>query len=213
MATTADRRVALTGTRVLLPFRHMNWQNATAGLAGAFVPASVTAFTLALVGGNLRPITTVVLATIAVVAFCAWRIICCRIALDRDGLRRWGLVQHGRRVPRAAVKAAITVPLFNEERLESNRQLFLVDERSRTLVRMNGLWWSDDQMAAVAAHFEVPLETIPEMMTIRELRRTRAVHLQWWERHPAIGFLAAATVISGGCAVIGLATTASLHGR
>lgn len=213
MSTTAIRPAKPATARVLLPFRHMDWLNVVSGLAAAFVPAAATAFWLAYIHGDLRPIATVTVATMAVVAFCAWRVIGTRIVLDAEGLRRWGLVQHDRRVPRAVVKAAVDVPLFSEERLESHRQLFLLDARGRTIVRMNGQWWSDDQLAAVAAHFDVPLDTIAESMSVRELRRTRAVQLEWWERHPAIGFLAAAAVVSGGCAVIGLATTASLQGH
>jgi hypothetical protein len=191
----------------------MNVVDLLGGLVGAFVPASITAVALALQGGRLGPVTAAIVLTLVVCALGAWRLVGARVVLDAEGVLVWSLLAHGRRVDRKKVAVAIDLPLFNEERMEPSRQLFLMDARGRTLLRMNGAWWSDDQLAAVAQHLEVPLETIPESMTSRELRRTRAVQLQWFERHPVLGFLAAAAAVSAGCAVIGTATTLSLPGH
>ena len=213
MPTTAVRPALAQSARVLLPFRHMRWHGQVAGLVGAFVPASVTALALAYFNGDLRPIVGAVIATVVVIAIGVWRLIGFRLVLDGDGLRYWGPVAQGRRVMKSQVVRAVDLLIFSEERLQSDRQLFLVDAAGKTLVRMNGMWWSDDQLAAVAQHFEVPLDTIPETMTARELRRIRAVQLQWFERHPVLGFLIAAFLVSGGSAVIGAATTAAVHGH
>lgn len=80
---------------------------------------------------------------------------------------------------------------------ESLRQLFVRDAGDHHLVRMRGQFWSNESFDEVVRILDVPVVSLGEATTIRDLRTLHPNLLFWFERHPARAIAAIA-----GCAVV-----------
>jgi hypothetical protein len=181
-----------------------------APVIAAFLPADIAAVVVAANGGNA------VLALFAVgLTLCAglkllWLFSQTRLQLDPGVVTEYGLFR-SRRATAQRVASAALVTVYDEGSLQPRPQLFLLDEAGRTLLRMRGRYWSDDQMRAVAAHFDVPVSETLEPVTRRELRMQHGPRLTWTERHNLASTVLLVSAGVATCAVISVLATLLLR--
>jgi hypothetical protein len=195
--------------RTLMPIRHADRRRVVLALLGAFAPAYATAI---LIGGidKALPLLAATAAAFLAAEAVSWRFAGVRLRLDADGLLEHGLLRAPRRARIGEVASALVVPIYDPHTLQPRRHLFLLDGRARTLFRMREGAWNDSCLTDVLAHFDVPLETCDEPVTLGELRSRHRHQLRWHERHPlratAVFVLAGAAL----CVAVALAPTLSL---
>jgi hypothetical protein len=181
-----------------------------APVIAAFLPADIAAVVVAANGGNA------VLALFAVgLTVCAglkllWLFAQTRLQLDSGVVTEYGLFR-SRRATAQRVASAALVTVYDGGTLQPQRQLFLLDEAGRTLVRMRGRYWSEDQMRVVAGHFDVPVSEALEPVTSREFRIQHAPRLTWPERHSVASTVLLAGAGVATCAVISVLATLLLR--
>jgi hypothetical protein len=121
------------------------------------------------------------------------------IRLDRDAILERGFFSSNR-VPLKRAASAIVLDVYRGPSTETTRQLFLIDSAGVLLLRMRGEFWASDDIEAVAAAVDVPVQRRLDPVTAATLREELPELLYWFERWPWVGALAAA----GGIAALAL---------
>ena len=197
------------GVRLRPPGRTA-WQAAAVSLLAAFGPVAVTL--LVLTGpGRLGALSlgagVLALGCVAL----AHRFSTLGLVLAAQGVTEHRLVGRRRTTPPIHVRSALVLPLLDDRTLRTHLQLFLLDEQDRTRLRLRGQWWSDDQIAVVARHFDVPVTRQSEPVSLAELRQSRRAQLSPAERHPALT-VAVTTVVAILLAVVVVALALDVLG-
>lgn len=189
----------------LRPVQQPSWRRVAVSVLALFVPVYATSFAVAAGTrhyGAVALASGITLLAIAAIALGFSRV---GLVLHPDGLTEYGLLSRARFTPLSRIASAATVRLYDPQTLDSWHQLFLLDDRRRTLVRLRGKYWSDEQIRTVANHAGARIEQSEEPMTLPDLRRARRAQLYWFERHPVLYVIAIAT----GGTVVALAVAAS----
>ena len=184
--TDAPAADASGGVR-LRPVRQASGWDLLAGLIALFVPIFGTAFAMAASGTtNTTPLAVAAAVTALLVVVLTTRFSRTGLVLHPDGFTEHGLVTRARFVPSGRVESGSLVQLYDSQRLHTVRHLFLLDPAGRTVLRLRGTHWSDEQIRQVTQHIGVPMETVSEPLTLAELRDGRRTQLHWFERHPLV---------------------------
>jgi len=175
--------VPLFGALGIVAAETGRWPVVLAGFAGATV-------VFALVAGRLRG---------------------AGVMLDPEGVHERAYLRSTVFTPRRRVHQALVVPVGRTLLDEVTHQLFLLDRRGRTLLRMRGQLWDPQDLKAAAAYFDVPVRVLDTPVTWSELRQSPyRGNLEPWERHP---LLTAAALAVLGIAVLtpAIAAATTLH--
>jgi hypothetical protein len=122
------------------------------------------------------------------------------VVLDADGIHERAYLRSTVFTPRRRVHQALVIPVGRTLLDEVTHQLFLLDRRGRTLLRMRGQLWDPRDLHAAATYFGVPVRILEPPMTWSELRRSpHRMNLEPWERHP---FLTTAALVVLAIAVL-----------
>jgi hypothetical protein len=205
MTTTAR-----PATVLLRPSRPAPWAAVIPGLVAAVLPPYATAFLLAAPRGRFLAISIAAAITLLLVLAVGWRLARTRVLMDDRGIVEHWLLGT-RRTAAEQVASALVITLYDSQSLLPRRQLFLLDAQQRTLLRLGGRWWNDAAMTAVLRHFDIPVETAPDPVTLRELRRSRGAQLRWYERHPVLCTVCLVPIGVLVCAGIAVAVTLSIR--
>lgn len=177
-----------------------------APVIAAFLPADIAAIVVAANGGNVVLALFGVALTLCVGLKLIWLFAQTRLQLDPGVLTEYGMFR-SRRATAQRVASAALVTVYDEGSLQPRPQLFLLDAAGRTLLRMRGRYWTDDQMRTVAGHFDVPVSEVLEPITRRELRILHGPRLSWTERHNVASTVLLVSAGVATCAVISVLAT------
>jgi hypothetical protein len=104
------------------------------------------------------------------------------IWVDRTAVTERGFFGRYNTFARGDVAGAVMLELYRSSDLDSQPHLFLTDANGCLLLRMRGQFWPRAAMETVADMLGVPIDRVPEPMTLRELSRLRPELLYWFER-------------------------------
>jgi hypothetical protein len=120
------------------------------------------------------------------------------VMLDANGIHERAYLRSTVFTPRRRVHQVLVIPVGRTLLDEVTHQLFMLDRRGRTLLRMRGQLWDPRDLQAAASYFEVPVRTLDTVVTWSELRRSpHRGNLEPWERHPVPTAIALATLAIG----------------
>ncbi|MGO4692582.1 hypothetical protein [Glaciibacter sp. 2TAF33] len=105
------------------------------------------------------------------------------IWVDRAAVTERGFFGRVSTFARNDIGGIVILELYRSGALDTQSQLFLTDPNGCLLLRMRGQFWSREAMETVADVLGVPVERVPEPMTLLELRRERPELPFWFERH------------------------------
>jgi hypothetical protein len=118
-----------------------------------------------------------------------------RIVIERDALVERGFF-FSNRIAAKRIATALVVDVYRGVSTETNRQLFLLEGSGGLLLRMRGQFWSDEEIAKVAAAFDVPVQGPEDPITTTQLRTEMPELIYWFERWPWVGGLSVAGAIA-----------------
>jgi hypothetical protein len=189
MTTTAP------AARTLRPLRHLGWRTTAAGNIAVVVPGAAVAVVIAAQDGRTVTAGLVAVMALVVAAIVIVPALRIRTRLESEGITTfWTLRIGAAHIRREDVRRAIVRTIYNGDGVSTTRHLFLLDAEEHALYRMSNRWWTDEQLLAVAHHFDVTLESQTLPVHLGEVRRTAPLQLRWSERHR---FTATAALVVG----------------
>ncbi len=139
--------------------------------------------------------SALVIATILVLGARQLRVFC---AVTETHLVGNGIFTPVVRVPLEQIHEVQLVPTWLGAAPDPVHQLVALDADGRTLFRMRGNYWHDEDLAAVAAALPVRTERVAEAMTVRDFLRAYPGAAFWFERHAAVkGSVILLAVVAG----------------
>jgi hypothetical protein len=105
-----------------------------------------------------------------------------RIWVEATAITERGFFGRTTRIETSRVAGIVLLDLYRSGALDTLPQLFVTDPNGCLLLRMRGQFWSPSAMVTVAELLGVPVERVPEPMTLRELNLERPELLYWFER-------------------------------
>ncbi|SEL46813.1 hypothetical protein SAMN04515665_11327 [Blastococcus sp. DSM 46786] len=120
---------------------------------------------------------------LAVLVVAVWRLVG-RFQVTGQELRCRNLLRT-RAVPRSRVAEAVLLPAFRDGAgARPSGLLVVLDDARRPLLRLDGLWWGRDRLAAIAEAVGAPVRLVPEELTPADLAWRNVYELPWRHRHP-----------------------------
>ena len=190
-----------TGSRRTLVLRPLWGRFALTGtvtIGAVVLPPFLALYWLTVPTGGWLVIAEIHAVTLAVVTLGTTRVARAVIIIDETGIRSRGFFGRLVRTPPSAIDSILLVRVLAGSSLGTSTQLFVLDAAGRTRLRMGGLFWAPEALAAVERALDVPVQRVPAPLTRRELRLRFWSNLYWYERHPQVLF-PALTVL---CAVV-----------
>jgi hypothetical protein len=149
-----------------------------------FVPVFIVLYYLAAPIG-LWPAVVIAQVVIAVVYLYALiSYLRLGIWVSELGITERGFFGVSRHFDRASIESIVIMMTFHGGWVDTNPQLFIVDQDGRQVIRMRGQFWTRDAMMEVASTLDVPLTEIDHPVTASELRARYPELLYWFERRP-----------------------------
>jgi hypothetical protein len=104
------------------------------------------------------------------------------IWVDRTAITERGFFGRINTFTRSEIAGLVMLELYRTGAVDSQPHLFLTDADGCLLVRMRGQFWSPAAMETLVEVLGLPIDRVPEPMTLRELSRARPELLYWFER-------------------------------
>lgn len=145
-------------------------------------PVFAVAYVLAADDGTWPILLTLQVLASIVVFVASTRYFTAGIWIHPDSVAERGFFTAMRRVPRSDIALVVRAETFGHG-ADVVPQLFVCDDEGRALVRMRGQFWSRQAMKAVSDALAVPVETIPGVVSIRELAAEHPGLPYWFERN------------------------------
>ena len=203
MSTTTTEAAALR----IKPMRDL-WREGWKSFLATAVPIFGALGLVAADSGRWTAVLAGFAGATAVFALVAGRLRGAGVVLDADGIHERAYLRSTVFTPRRRVHQALVVPVGRTLLDEVTHQLFLLDRRGRTLLRMRGQLWDPRDLKAAATYFEVPVRVLDAPVTWSELRQSPyRGNLEPWERHP---LLTAAGLATAAIAVLAPAITVAM---
>ncbi len=151
------------------------------------LPIFASLYLVTVRSGQWVPFVSAHIALTLLFAIAAQRLKGAGIMLAPDGIREREYFSRQVYTPVALVDSVIVVRLGDSSSDTISQQMFLVDDRCRTLLRMRGQVWHTDDFWRVVEFYDVPVRVVDDAMTWPQLRRSPfRQNLTRWERHPVM---------------------------
>ena len=141
-------------------------------------------------------------AVLALVLLLACWLLVARVWTTDSAVHRRDLLGRTRVVPRDAVASVLWLPGFHASGHPPTGLLVLLDAGRRPLLRLDGVWWGADRLAALAPAVGAPVTEVGDALTPADLAWRTMYELPWRHRRPT---LFALVVTVGALAVCGVA--------
>ncbi|WP_354568039.1 hypothetical protein [Glaciihabitans sp. UYNi722] len=102
----------------------------------------------------------------------------------------------------ADVASMVLVHTYSTSTAETLPQLIVRDREGVRLLRLRGIFWTEESMRAVATSIEGELELPTEAITADEFFERYPGSAYWFENRPVVAAIAGALVITAGVAIV-----------
>lgn len=155
-------------------------------------------FTASRGGMWIAVVVHVCVITVALLLF--WRQLRVFCAVTDDELIGNGIFTTLVRVPLDRVHRVLLIPTYLGAAPSPVLQLLVTDAEGRRLFRMRGSYWHTNELLMLARALPVPLEEVPEVISMREMFATYPGSAYWYENRRPLLAVAAVVGIVGGLA-------------
>ncbi len=147
------------------------------------------AFALALLGGAVL---------VGALPLVVW-VLVARVWTTDRAVHRRGPLGRTRVVARADVASVLWLPGYHRSGHPRTGLLVLLDGRRRPLLRLEGLWWGTEELAALAPAVGAPVAVVDSDLTPGRLAWRNPYDLPARHRHPVVLELAVALAVLAVC--------------
>jgi len=163
-------------------------------------PVFVALYVLTIPDGAWRLVVAIQILATVIVTIASTLFFLAGVWVSPEGLRERGYFGRVSYVPVQDMASIILAETFTGVSTEATLQLFVCDPRGKQLVRLRGQFWSKESMDVVVATLNVPLKTLDNTLSHKELQTEYPGLLYWFERRPvlaAFAFTAAIAAFGG----------------
>jgi len=122
----------------------------------------------------------------AAILLLSWGLHHTQVQISREGLRETGLLGRPVFTPRNEVASVLVLSITDGNSDSVHDQLFVLDEKGRTRLRLRGQLWGSTSVHTVATAYDVPFQRLDDPKTMADVRFDHASKLYWHERHPLL---------------------------
>ena len=160
----------------------------------AIVPPFAALYWLTASNGHWPTVLLVHAVTLAAIGAAAVRVRHVVIKIDSRGIRERGYLGRLVVTPPEHIASVLILSVLSGSSAETTTQLFVLDHRGRTRLRMRGQYWSEDALRSVEQALDVPVQRLAAPITHAELRAMHGRKLFAYERHTGLAFTLIALV-------------------
>jgi hypothetical protein len=192
-----------TSAWALRPQQSIARQGAITALA-LFTPLFAVLYFLTIPAGTWLPVLTAQVLLLCVCAVAALAFFGTAIWVTPSGITTKNPRGVVHTLHRSQIGAVLVANVYQGLTLTTQPHLFIVDTDGRRLLGMRAPMWTAEDMAAVSSVLDVPLTTIFESATTKDIRTSHPHLLHWLERRPlvTVGLSGAAVLVPVGITVV-----------
>lgn len=169
------------GTRVRVRPKHSLLSNAFASIVLGTTPLFAVVYWFTAVRGGMGLAILAHAIVVGAALLLLWRQLRVFCAVTDDELIGNGIFTPLVRVRLSDVRRVLLVPTYVGAAPDPVVQLLVTGDGGRRLFRMRGNFWQDADLRALAAALPVPVEEVPEAMSLRDFFRSYPGAAYWFE--------------------------------
>jgi hypothetical protein len=178
-------------SQILRPQRNL-WSSAWIACLAFTLPVFLSFYVITVPTGRWVPFAMAQAVLMLLFAGAVARLKGAGVHLSAEGIRERAYFSRAVFTPVEAVSSVLVVKLRDSYSDTMSRQLFVLDARGNTLLRLRGQLWHRADLQRVVHFYAVPVLIVETPLTWPELRRSYGRNLAAWERHP---FLTTAALV------------------
>ena len=177
-----------TGMQVLRPRRRLITRAVIAGLA-LLLPLSIVLYWLAIPRDTWLFVLLAQCGVLTLGVLGAHGAHRLHVKVDADGLQIRRLLGRVTHFPLPEIDSLLLIELYQSNTLEVLPQLYLLDSSGKTLLHLRGEFWPGSAMERIVDALDVPVERLPDPISIAELKQLRPRLVRSYARgFPRFGF-------------------------